>query len=128
MADAKLKVTFTDILVTRDGDPLDKGEIYHSFQVDGSTVSSRSSANPVKIGSGGVITLGNTAIVTKSGAVGTNLRVSGSVSEADGGKDESASFNHSYTSGDNWGTGNSHTAHLVDNNLDVTLNYIIERV
>jgi hypothetical protein len=128
MTNAKLKVTFTDIEVTRDGDPLDRGELYWSFKVDGSEVASRSSSNPLTIGSGGTISLGQSATVTKSGAVGTNLVISGSVSDKDGGKDESAPFSISYNQGDNWGTNNPHTAHLVDNNLDVTLNYIIERV
>jgi hypothetical protein len=30
MADDKLRVTFIDIIVTRDGDPIDKGELYWS--------------------------------------------------------------------------------------------------
>jgi len=54
--------------------------------------------------------------------------VSGSVSERDSGVDETAPFSRSYTSGDNWGTGNPHSAHFADKNLDVTVNYIIERV
>jgi hypothetical protein len=131
MVDAKLKVTFIDLQVTRDGDPLHKGKIYWSFKVDGSVVTSRSVANPLTIGSGGTITLGASSTVTKSGAVGTNIVVSSSVSEKDsflGGKDDSDSFSHSYTSGSNWGTGNPHAVNLVANNLDVTLNYIIERV
>ena len=131
MADTKLKVTFIDIIVTRDGDPLDRGEVYWSFKVDGSVVTSRSVANPLTIGSGGTITLGASSTVTKSGAVGTNIVVSGSVSEKDsgfGGKDDSDSFSHSYTAGSNWGTSNPHPVNLVDNNLNVTLNYIIERV
>ena len=69
--------------------------------------------------------------VTKSGAVGTNIVVSGTLSEKDSGfngKDDSDSFSHSYTSGSNWGTGNPHPVNLVDNNLNATLNYIIERV
>lgn len=128
MTNAKLKVTFTDIEVTRDGDPLDRGELYWSFKVDGSEVASRSSSNPLTIGSGGTISLGQSATVTKSGAVGTNLVISGSASDKDGGKDESDSFVRNHNNGDNWGTNNPQNAHLVDNNLDVTLNYIIERV
>ena len=102
MADTKLKVTFSDIEVTRDGDPIDKGEIFWNLKVDGSVVSSRSSSNPYKIGSGGTISLGQSSTVTKSGATGTNLIVSGSVSEKDnflGGKDDSAFFTHNYTPG-----------------------------
>jgi hypothetical protein len=57
--------------------------------------------------------------------------VSGSLSERDSGfngKDDTDSFSHSYTSGSNWGTGNPHPVNFVDNNLNATLNYIIERV
>jgi len=131
MADTKLKVTFTDIEVIRDGDPMDKGEIYWSLKVDGSVVTSRSVDNPYKIGSGGTITLGQSATVTKSGQIGTNLIISGSVSEKDSGlngKDESASFSNNYNSGGNWGTSNPHAVPLTDKNLDVVLNYIVERV
>jgi hypothetical protein len=131
MADAKLKVTFIDIAVTRDGDPTDKGEIYWSLKVDGCVVTSRSVANPLSIGSGGTISLGSSSTVTKSGAVGTNIVVSGSVSEKDsflGGKDDSDAFSQSFTEGGNWGTGSPHAVTLVDNNLNVTVNYIIERV
>lgn len=131
MPDTKLKVTFVDIYVTKDGDPLDKGEIYWSFKVDGSVVTSRSVGNPFSIGSGGTIVLGQTSTVTKSGQVGTNIVVSGSVSEKDNllnGKDDTDAFTQSYTSGNNWGTGNPHSAQLRDNNLDVTVNYLIERV
>jgi hypothetical protein len=130
MANTNLRVTFSDIEVTRDGDPIDRGELYWSLKVDGSVVASRSVANPLTIGSGGTITLGNAATVSKSGAAGTNLVVSGSVSEKDsglGGKDDYAPFTHTYTAGNNWGAG-PHSAHIVDNNLDVKVNYIIERV
>ncbi len=131
MPNTTLKVTFIDMEVIRDGDPIDRGEIYWSLKVDGSVVTSRSVGNPLTIGSGGTITLGGNANVTKSGAPGTNLVVSGSVSEKDsflGGRDDSASFTHNYNTGNDWGTGNPHTARLVDNNLDITLNYIVERV
>lgn len=74
MADTKLKVTFSDIDITRDGDPVDQGEIFYGLKVDGSVVSSRSSSNPYKIGSGGTISLGQSSTVTKSGAIGTNHR------------------------------------------------------
>ena len=129
MADTKLKVTFSDIEVTKDGDPIGKGQIYWKLNVDGTVVASRSSASPLIIGSGGTITLGNSTTVTKSSAVGTKLTVSGSVSEKDSlDSDESAPFTHTYTAGDNWGTGSAHPVHLVDRDLDVTVNYIVERV
>jgi hypothetical protein len=128
MADAKLKVTFTDIEIHKDGDPIDRGDICWSLKVDGAIVTSRSSANPYKIGSGGNIPLGVSSIVTKSGAVGTKLVVSGSVSEVDSGVDESASFSQSYVAAGNWGTGNVQSAPLSDKNMSVTVHYIIERV
>jgi hypothetical protein len=126
MADTILKVTFIDLEVTRDGDPVGRGELYWSFKVDGSVVSTRSSANPLTIGSGGSIALGDTATVTKSGAVGSNLMVSGTLSEKDVGKDESDTFSNSFSSIDNYGTGNPHPVRFTDNNLDVTLHYAVE--
>ena len=110
---------------------MDKGELYWSLKVDGSVVATRSLNNPYKAGSGETVALGQSSTVTKTGQVGTNLIISGSVSEKDSGfngKDESASFTHNYNSGGNWGTGNPHTVTLADKNLNVTLNYIVERV
>ena len=129
MADTKLKVTFVDIEVNSDGDPIGKGEIYWSLKVDGRIITSRSVGNPLIIGSGGTINLGASTTVTKSGAVGTKLVVSGSVSEQDNDDaDELAPFSLSYTSGDDWGTGGVHHIDCVDRNLNATVTYIIERV
>jgi len=129
MADAKLKITFVDIDVHSDGDPIGKGEIYWSFKVDGRVVTSRSVGNPLIIGSREAIALGASATVTKSGAVGTKLVVSGSVSEQDNDdKDETDSFTDTFTSGDDWGTGLVQHKPLSARNLNVTLNYIVERV
>jgi len=128
---ANYKVTFVDIEVIKDGDPLDKGEIYWSFKVDGTTVSTRSVGNPVKVGSGGTITLGQSANVSKTSAAGVMLVVSGSVSEKDSGlsgKDESDSFTRNHSSGDAWGTTTPQVIRLTDRNLDVTLNYIVAAV
>lgn len=130
MADIKLKVTFVDMKVTRDGDPIGRGEIYWSLKVDGQVVADRSSGNPYTIGSGGTITIGESRTVTKSGAVGTKLVVSGTVSERDSGpsgKDESDFKDRSHNAGDDWGTTGPQKLQFFDNNLDVTLNYIIER-
>jgi hypothetical protein len=129
MTDAKLKVTFIDIDVHSDGDPIGRGEIYWSLNVDGRVVTSRSPANPLIMGSNGTIALGASATVTKSGAVGTKLVVSGSVSEQDNDdKDEKDVFTDTFTSGDGWGTGLVQHKPLSARNLNVTLNYIIERV
>ena len=130
MADTKLKVTFIDIIVTRDGDPLDRGEVYWSFKVDGSVVTSRSVANPLTIGSGGTITLGASSTVTKSGAVGTNIVVSGSVlgeGQRLRRQGRLGLLQPQLYCGEQLGTSNPHPVNLVDNNLNVTLNYIIER-
>jgi hypothetical protein len=129
MSDSKFKVTFIDIDVHSDGDPIGRGEIYWGFKVDGRVVTSRSVANPMIMGSNGTIALGASATVTKSGAVGTKLVVSGSLSEKDNDdKDESDSFTDTFTSGDDWGTGVVQHKQLSDGNLNVTLNYIVERV
>ena len=41
MANTNLQVTFTSIDVHRDGDPIDRGELYWSLRVDGVAVSTR---------------------------------------------------------------------------------------
>jgi hypothetical protein len=127
MANTNLQITFTDIEVHRDGDPIDRGELYWSLRVDGVSVSSRSAVTPLTIDSPGAISLGSSRTVAKS--AGASLLVSGSVSEQDSGpnNDETGSFSHTYVAGNNWGVG-SHTAHLLDSNLDVTVKYTIKRV
>ena len=108
MADTKLKVTFIDIIVTRDGDPLNRGQVYWSFKVDGSVVTSRSVANPLTIGSGGTITLGASSTVTKSGTVGTNIVVSGQDTRrrtaASAGRTTRTPSATATLRGSNWGT------------------------
>ncbi|MEZ4661068.1 MAG: hypothetical protein R2911_26245 [Caldilineaceae bacterium] len=126
MSNTKVKVTFTDIEVINDGDKIGQGEVYWSLKVDGSVLSSRSVANPYKIGSGGTIQLGNSVTVTKANSAGTNLVVSGSVSEKDSGKDESDSFTHTYWLPD-FGTG-SQSVNLADKKFNVKVNYIIAHV
>jgi hypothetical protein len=127
MANTDLQVVFNNIEIHRDGDPIDRGEIYFYLRVDGVNVASRSGANPLTIDSGGVISLGNSRAVAKSPSA--SLVVSGSVMEQDAGasNDELGSFTHTYVAGNNWGVG-GHSAHLVDRNLDVTVNYTIKRV
>ena len=130
MANAKLKVTFTDIYVAQDGDPTDKGELYWNFKVDGSVVSSRSVANPRKTGSRETITLGESTTVTKSNALGTKLVISGFLGDRDSGfdgKDESDTFSRTFTSADNWGTGHIQEGDISEKNLNATVHYIIER-
>jgi hypothetical protein len=127
MADTRLKVTFIDIDVHKDGDPLDRGEIYWRLYVDGDAVTERDSGNPLTVTSGETITLGASRTVTK--AAGTSLAVHGYVAEEDSGLDEIESFRHTYDAGDNWGTAlPQQTAHLVDGNLDVTVIYNIKRL
>jgi hypothetical protein len=128
MANAKLKVTFVDIDVSKDGDPIDRGEIYYSLKVDGAIVADRSSGNPYKIGSGGTIQLGNSTTVTKADTVGTKLVMSGSVSEKDSGVDETDIFVKTHTFGDKWGTGTLQSAPIADKNLNATVHYLVERV
>jgi hypothetical protein len=128
MADVKLKITFIDMDVHSDGDKIGKGKLYWSFKVDGAVVSSRSVGNPLIIGSGGTVSLGTSRTVTKSGAIGSELTVNGTLSEYDSlDRDESDSFQHNYTAADSWGTG-LRQANFSDGPLNVTLNYIIARV
>jgi hypothetical protein len=127
MAD-KLKVTFTTINVTDNGEPAHKGrgEIYWDLLVDGQLVSNRSVSNPRKTADGETISVNQHRTVTKE--TGQLLLIEGSVKEKDDiDKDEFASFKDEYTKAMNWGIG-THTTHaLVDGKLDVTVTYKIER-
>lgn len=126
MADQRLRVTFIEIVVNKDGDPIGRGSLYWSFSVDGVEVTSRNIQNPFTTGSGTNIPLGQTYTVTKSR--GASLTVSGSVSEKDDlDKDENGTFSDNYV-GNGWGTGVVHSPHIVDRNLDVNVNYKIEKV
>ncbi|HEY0606326.1 MAG TPA: hypothetical protein VGD69_19795 [Herpetosiphonaceae bacterium] len=128
MADTRLKVTFVDIEVNSDGDPIGKGELYWSCKVDGRVVSSRSVGNPLVIGSGGTINLGASTTVIKGSGAGEKLVVSGSVSERDDDDaDELAPFSRDYTAVGNWGVDTIHRVDCMDRNLNATLTYIIER-
>jgi hypothetical protein len=58
---------------------------------------------------------------------GQTLTIEGSVSERDNlDKDDFASFKDAFTSAGNWGLG-THNRTLRDGNLDVTVNYKVER-
>jgi hypothetical protein len=122
----KLKVTFIDIDVAKDGDPVGKGDLYWNFKVDGALVANREAGNPYNVGSGGLITLGTSKEVTKSD--GSTLVISGAIKEKDDwDKDEGQSFSHSWKAPD-WGMGLPQPVRIVDKNLDVTMHYIVERV
>lgn len=125
MAD-KLKVTFTSINVTNNGEWTGRSEFYWDLLVDGQIVSNRSVSNPRKTADGETITINQYRAVTKE--AGQLLLIEGSVKERDNlDKDDFASFKDEYTKAMNWGIG-THTTHaLRDGNLDVTVTYKIER-
>jgi len=121
----KLRVTFTTINVTNNGEWTGKGELYWELTVDDQPVDSRSVTNPLKVADG------ETIVVTKSWPVakeaGQMLTIEGAVSEKDNlDKDEFAVFADTYTLPGNWGLG-THKRKIRDGNLDVTVNYKIER-
>ena len=124
---ATIQVIFDNIEVHRDGDVVDRGEVYWNLKVDGVSVEHRSSSNPMTVDSPRTISLGGSHTVVKF--LSDHLTVSGSVSEEDpgGGNDELTTFTHDYVEGNNWGVG-QHSAHRFDKNLDVTVNYTIMRV
>ena len=124
-----LKVTFTSIRVVNNGEWTGKGELYWDFLLDGEPIGgegSRSINNARKTADGETIILNNaTRTVTKN--VGDSLTVEASVSEKDNlDKDETASFNNSFSNTGNWGIGNYQRI-LRDQKLDVTVSYQIER-
>ena len=121
----RLKVTFTTINVTNNGEWTGKGELYWELLVDDQQVDSRPLSNPLKVADGETVAVTQSWPITKQ--AGQSLTVQGSVSERDNlDKDEFAKFADTYTGDMNWGLG-SHKRTLRDGNLDVTVNYKIER-
>lgn len=121
----KLKVTFTTVNVRNNGEWTGKGETYWEFLVDDQQVSSRPLSNPLKVADGETIAINQSYPVTKQN--GQTLTVEGSFSEKDNtDKDEFASFRDAYTEAGGWGLG-THNRTLRDGNLDVTVNYKVER-
>lgn len=120
-----LKVTFTTINVRNNGEWTGKGELYWELLVDDHQVASRSVSNPMKTADGETIAINQSYPITKQS--GQTLTVEGSVSEKDNlDKDDFASFSDAYTSSGSWGLG-THNRTLRDQNLDVTVNYKVER-
>jgi hypothetical protein len=127
MAD-KLKVTFSNIKVTNNGEWTGKGELYWDFIVDGEPVGgdgNRSLANPRKTPDGDTILLnGASRIVNKDS--GQTLVIEGSVAEKDNlDKDEMASFRDVHRKVNGWGIG-AYTRALRDGNMDVTVSYKVD--
>ena len=121
----KLKVTFTTIKVRNNGEWTGKGELYYEMLVDDHQVASRSLSNPLKAADGETIAINQSYPLTKQ--AGQTLTIEGSVSEKDNlDKDDFASFADAYTDVGNWGLG-THNRTLRDSNLDVTVNYKVER-
>ena len=121
----KLKVTFTTINVTNNGEWTGKGELYWELTVDDQPVDHRSLTSPLKVADGETIQITKSWPVTKS--AGQSLTIQGAVSEKDNlDKDDFAEFSDTYTGPANWGLG-THKRVIRDGNLDVTVNYKIER-
>jgi hypothetical protein len=121
----KLKVTFTTINVRNNGEWTGKGELYWEMLVDDHQVSSRPVSNPLNLADGETAAINQSYPLTKQ--AGQTLTIEGAVSEKDGlSKDEFANFNDSYTGAGNWGLG-THSRTLRDGNLDVVVNYKVER-
>jgi hypothetical protein len=127
MAD-KVKVTFSNIKVTNNGEWTGKGELYWDFIVDGEPVGgdgNRTLSNPRKTADGDTILLnGASRTVLKDGA--QTLVIEGSVSEKDNlDRDETATFKDVHRKTDKWGIG-SYSRAIRDGNLDVTVSYKID--
>ena len=121
----KLNVTFTSINVRNNGEWTGKGELYWELLVDDHQVASRPVSNPIKLADGETVAINQKYPVTKK--VGQTLTIEGSVSEKDNlDKDEFANFKDAYTGPGNWGLG-THNRTLRDGNLDVVVNYKVER-
>lgn len=116
-----IKVTIDNLLVTGDGDPSGKGEIYWYFSANSQTIDERTVNNPRKTASGENISIHqDTTVVVPSNNV---LAIYCSVSDKDSGldgADESAAATLSFTAANNWGAGTFKKT-LTDKNLNVTV-------
>ena len=119
-------VTFQRIDVHNDGEPLQKGKVYWTLNVNGSKASERTASNPVRVSSGEEIDLDvSKEILLDSDQ---NLTVSGFVGEKDtatSGKDEHADFTRTYTPSQGWSEG-ERSVRLTDRRLDCTVYYTID--
>lgn len=126
---ANRKVILEKLKVNKDGDRLDKGELYWSFTANSKAMTERPRNNVLKVKNGQIVSLGNEDLIV-NGLRGTDtLTVEGFVAEKDGAfsSDERGDFRHIHSEGDKWGLG-SHTASIKDGALDVILYYRIEAV
>ena len=122
---ANLKISFTSMNVSNNGEWTGKGELYWHWMVDGNIIGSRLITNPLKVADGETIQLSAASNVTKN--AGESLTVEGSVSEKDNlDVDENSTFKDTYSS-PQWGVGN-YARNLRDGRLDVIVNYKIELV
>lgn len=121
----KLNVTFTTVNVRNNGEWTGKGELYWELSVDSHQVSSRSLTNTLKTADGETISINQSYPVTKQ--AGQTLSIEGAFSEKDNtDRDEYDKFTDAYTNAQNRGIG-THNHTLRDGNLDVVVNYKIER-
>jgi hypothetical protein len=125
-----IRVVFDRIDVAQDADPgaTDaKGDFYWALDVNGDRVSERLVEDPLQVGNGGTINLGQgTSVELQSGE---ELIVTGYLAEKDSGfagADEREEFRHTWDESEDWGDG----LHEVDFNdpdhrMACTLHYTI---
>lgn len=116
------------IVVIRDGDRIDRGELYWAIAGNTRNISEQPRENPYKVRSGETVFLGNEDIEVSNLRGGDTLTVEGFVAEKDGAlsSDEIKNFAHSYSRRGNWGLG-SYAVTLQDGgHFKVILHYRIE--
>lgn len=121
-----ITVRFERIDVNDDGEALEKGKLYWDLAVNGDSVTSRSSGNPLQVASGGHITLGQSRTVRLDR--GDVLSITGFVAERDSGlsgKDDRDEIDDRFTHAVGWGAG-PQEAQVVDKKLDCTLHYTVD--
>jgi hypothetical protein len=123
-----VKVTFDRIDVVQDGDPGatdGRGDFYWGLDVNGDRISERLRSDPLQMGTGGTINLGDeTSVELQSDE---ELVVSGYLADNDqglSGQDEHDDFRHTYDESENWGDG-PHTVTFNERDMSCTLHYRI---
>ena len=116
------------IQVNKDGDPLDKGELYWNITANARAFAERARNDVLKVKSGETIFLGNTDLSIHNLNGSDTLTIEGFVAEKDGAlnSDEKANFKHIYTQKDNWGIGNHQVSLKDKSSFNVVFSYRIE--
>ena len=124
------RIVAESIKVNKDGDPLDRGELYWAVTANNSSLTQRSRNDILKVRNGDTIFLGNQDLVVSNLEGSDTLTIQGFVAERDGifSSDEQDDFRHIYSQQDQWGLGSYQVILQDTSSFDVVFSYRIENI